>query len=154
MRQAFSLGHILRSNPSRLEELWKQVQKAAPDAERDRAALEEVLSWSFRNHSKFHHEDAREQNQGEPPDGWAGLWNRAAMNGICFFPDKLKALLERFELPPQATLIQWRDRGWLKTSGKGRLTYQRRYLERQVWFHCIAQAAIDELHPESHDERQ
>lgn len=122
--------------------IWDDVLEGADRSDVAREALSYTLSWAFRNRDRFWEIEA--DNRDEPHDGWAGRWDRRGSGPVLlsFFPDKLEDLLQKREYSPEAIFAQWREKGWIKTSGNRR-RLQMRILGRQVQVIALTQDAAN-----------
>jgi len=130
-----------------IEAIWETVIGRAEEADVDRRALQDILSWAGRHESAFVRGLDDNEEQKEPWEGWAGRWcPYEGWDDIAFFPDKLERLLRDFGYSPEATLAAWRDRGWMET-GKGRRTKQVRVWGQVHYLYVIRRSAVEEVAP-------
>jgi hypothetical protein len=99
--------------------LWDEMTAEAPEADPVRRALRHAFDWATGRQCEFF---GRHQTHiGDihyPAAGWAGRWDDSPeWSYLGFLPNRLKDLLTAGGFEFDATVRNWRDRGWLLTNG-------------------------------------
>ncbi len=71
--------------------------------------------------------------------------DRRNWNYLALFPDILEELLRGWGFSPEATVLAWRDCGWLTTRGDGRIKVQLRFQGGRAYFYALRRTAVEEL---------
>jgi hypothetical protein len=111
--------NVLRRTP--IKQLWETLAAEADEADRARAALDRVMDWAHSHEEEFL--DRRDADKGQPPQGWAGKWEKGKWPWIGFSPKKLREILEDDGFEYEAIVRTWKDRDWLladRSDPKGR----------------------------------
>lgn len=119
-------------------ELWGRTQDVTAAADKAASAMASAFAWAVANRAGFW---SPEGTPKPPIAGWLGRWDRIATSSpargsweeddpaamtwgddpenLYFFPDVLNRLLSQLGYQPQAMIAEWKERGWIRTSGKG-----------------------------------
>ncbi|MEJ7639726.1 MAG: hypothetical protein WKF75_17575 [Singulisphaera sp.] len=83
-----------------------------------RRALRHAFDWATGRQCEFYgrHETHSGHTQ-HPAAGWAGRWDAAQWAYLGFLPNRLRDVLAAGGFEFEATVRNWRDRGWLLTNG-------------------------------------
>jgi hypothetical protein len=132
-----------------IQPVWAELLQEAAEADRASQALHHVMDWAYAHQGDFGEPAAYGVKQ--PPDGWAGRWDRDQQNGnekLMFFRSKLKSILENAGFEYEPTIRTWKDRGWLQTDSEGKPRYKIRFGGESVWVVAITGNAIESLKTE------
>ena len=119
-------------------ELWGRVRDVTAQADKAASAMASAFAWAVANRAAFWSPEGAPK---PPPAGWLGRWDRVAQSApsrpgpwgeeeeaitwgddpdvLYFFPDVLSRLLGGLGYQPQAMIAEWKERGWLRVSGRG-----------------------------------
>lgn len=106
-----------------IEHVLKSLISGAEATNREREAMEDVLTWAQENPDKFYCNDIHYESD-TPTQGWIGYWNLQApksWNKIGFYSNRLDEFLKKKGYEPFSIKKQWKERKWIETNG-GRLT--------------------------------
>lgn len=118
-------------------ELWGRTQDVTAQADKAASAMASAFAWAVANRAGFW---SPEGTPKPPITGWLGRWDRIALPSparssweedpasltwgddaeyLYFFPDVLSRLLTQLGYQPGAMIAEWKERGWIRVSGKG-----------------------------------
>jgi len=101
--------------------LLQSQEQAGYDADRPLSALQDVLTWCASNQKRFwgRAERDREGNTRSPSNGWAGAWEQKDdWDCISITTNEFSKLMKEFGHEPDEIVTRWKDRGWIRCSGK------------------------------------
>lgn len=105
-----------------LETLWAEISGDADDPLGCKKALRYLLEWADSNAARF---VGREMDtRTAPSGGWIGKWERGDDSSMAIYPKHVEDILTEQKYHFESILNEWRERGWLETSGPTRFTKQ------------------------------
>ena len=119
---------------------------ASQDADRPRAALEDVATWCAMNQTCFwhRHEELSVGVPKTPHSGWYGAWcDWETWEYIAVTTVMMKRILKELGHRPDEILQRWKDRDWLKTRGGYHSSISVRVGDASVKCYCIKREIID-----------
>lgn len=137
-------------NVNPFDTLHEAMIKAAMDANRPLAALEDVVTWCTMHQKEFWMRHAM-YDDGEPKvpnGGWLGSWsNWESWEYISICSVTLRKLLSDLGHHPEEIIHRWGSRDWIMKNSKGGTTKTIRLDGAPTRCICILRAAIDEAMP-------
>jgi hypothetical protein len=112
---------VLAKNP--IDALWTVLTAEAAEADRASQALLHVWDWAIANGDKFFPRQGSrfDGDRADPPNGWAGHWDRHGTSGpwrfLGFVQNQLRKILEEASYDFDAVVSAWKDRNWLLVDG-------------------------------------
>lgn len=119
-------------------ELWGRTQDVTAAADKAAAAMASTFAWAVANRAGFWSAEGAPK---PPVTGWLGRWDRVPLpstssgwsvdgdpeavswgddpSHLYVFPDVVGRLLTQLGYQPGAMLAEWKERGWLRTTGRG-----------------------------------
>jgi|TARA_R110000824_G_scaffold115788_2_gene266999 uncharacterized protein (DUF927 family) len=146
---AASIAHQLgvpRPSQDPFMVLVSSQELASQDADRPRAALEDVATWCAMNQTCFwgRNESFSDGAPKVPHNGWYGAWcDWETWDYIAVTTVTLKRVLKELGHRPDEVLQRWKDREWLHTRGKYHASVSVRVGKASVKCYCIKREIID-----------
>ena len=126
--------------------LLEAQARAAADADRPLAALQDVIGWCAGNQTRFYGRHAHDSGGGprEPNRGWAGAWDeRVDWKHINIVSTELRGLLRDLDHEPDEIISRWLDRGWLDNGGGRNRTHPTRIGTAVARCYRLKREAVD-----------
>ena len=99
-----------------LEFMWTAVLDGSRDADRPKAAMQDLYGWAVANQLRLwgrHETDARDGTPRVPSSGWAGSWPTGDKQPIAVLPQVVRRLLTDWNYDHSGIIESWARRGWL-----------------------------------------